>query len=147
MVNLGEEIGLDDELDLRKQYPRLAEVPFDSDRKLMSTVHKINDETRTIKKAAITLIEIIIPPITTCAINFLFNKGSLILRGFCFIKLSSIGSKPMPIAGKLSVNKLMNNSCTGANGTGKPPNDANSTAIIAAVFPESKNLIAFLILA
>jgi P-type Ca2+ transporter type 2C len=52
MVNLAEKIGLDDELDLRKQYPRLAEVPFDSDRKLMSTVHKINDETRMITKGA-----------------------------------------------------------------------------------------------
>ena len=52
MVNLGEKIGLDDELDIRKQYPRIAEVPFDSDRKLMSTVHNINNEIRMITKGA-----------------------------------------------------------------------------------------------
>ena len=31
--------------DLRMQYPRIGELPFDSDRKLMSTVHQMEDET------------------------------------------------------------------------------------------------------
>ena len=43
LVNLGEEHGID-ELDLRDEFPRFGEVPFDSDRKMMSTVHKIENE-------------------------------------------------------------------------------------------------------
>ncbi len=31
-------------LEERKKYPRIAELPFDSDRKMMSTIHYINDE-------------------------------------------------------------------------------------------------------
>ena len=38
LVRLGEAHGIDEE-DMRRRYPRLAELPFDSDRKLMSTVH------------------------------------------------------------------------------------------------------------
>ncbi|MBR5471546.1 MAG: cation-translocating P-type ATPase [Oscillibacter sp.] len=38
LVRLGEAHGIDEE-DMRRKYPRLAELPFDSDRKLMSTVH------------------------------------------------------------------------------------------------------------
>ena len=30
--------------ELREAYPRLAELPFDSDRKLMSTINLIDDE-------------------------------------------------------------------------------------------------------
>jgi len=35
---------------LREKYPRLAELPFDSSRKRMSTVHNINDETLLLTK-------------------------------------------------------------------------------------------------
>ncbi|MBQ8527940.1 MAG: cation-translocating P-type ATPase [Lachnospiraceae bacterium] len=38
--------------DLNKQYPRLIELPFDSDRKLMTTVHKINGKYIAIVKGA-----------------------------------------------------------------------------------------------
>ncbi len=31
-------------MQVRERYPRLSEVPFDSDRKLMSTLHRIDDE-------------------------------------------------------------------------------------------------------
>ena len=41
-VNLGHKYSLD-EANVRKEYKRLKEVPFDSDRKLMSTLHKIED--------------------------------------------------------------------------------------------------------
>ena len=37
LVRLGEDFGFD-ELDVRDQWPRLGELPFDSDRKLMSVV-------------------------------------------------------------------------------------------------------------
>ncbi len=38
--------------DLNRKFPRLAEIPFDSDRKLMTTVHSINGETTAIVKGA-----------------------------------------------------------------------------------------------
>lgn len=38
--------------ELNKQYPRLAEIPFDSDRKLMTTVHNIEGRTIAIVKGA-----------------------------------------------------------------------------------------------
>lgn len=37
---------------LREKYTRIGEIPFDSDRKLMSTVNKINDETLMFTKGA-----------------------------------------------------------------------------------------------
>ncbi|WP_428909553.1 calcium-translocating P-type ATPase, PMCA-type [Niallia sp. Krafla_26] len=51
LTNLGEEYQLD-ELVVRDEYPRLGEIPFDSDRKLMSTVHKIGDRNLMITKGA-----------------------------------------------------------------------------------------------
>ncbi len=43
LINLGTKLGLDPEA-VRAEFPRLSEVPFDSDRKLMSTEHMIDDE-------------------------------------------------------------------------------------------------------
>ncbi len=37
---------------VREKYPRRSEIPFDSDRKLMSTVHNVNDVTTMITKGA-----------------------------------------------------------------------------------------------
>jgi len=42
---------------LNRKYPRLAEVPFDSDRKLMTTVHEIDGEWIAIVKGAFDSIE------------------------------------------------------------------------------------------
>ena len=55
LVNLGEIYDLD-ELDIRKDYPRVSEVPFDSDRKLMSTANKLNDKTFMITKGALDVL-------------------------------------------------------------------------------------------
>ena len=51
LTNLGAEYGLD-ELVVRDEHPRIGEIPFDSDRKLMSTVHNINGRTLMITKGA-----------------------------------------------------------------------------------------------
>ncbi len=42
--------------DLRKEYPRLAEIPFDSDRKLMTTVHRIDGRILAVTKGAYDVI-------------------------------------------------------------------------------------------
>lgn len=52
LVNLGEIYDLD-ELVIRKDYPRLKELPFDSDRKLMSTVNRFEGRTLMMTKGAI----------------------------------------------------------------------------------------------
>ena len=55
LVNLGEIYDLD-ELDIRRDYPRVSEVPFDSDRKLMSTANKLNDKIFMITKGALDVL-------------------------------------------------------------------------------------------
>lgn len=41
---------------IRSKYPRIAEIPFDSDRKLMSTVHEINGNTVMVTKGAVDVL-------------------------------------------------------------------------------------------
>nr|WP_312292433.1 cation-translocating P-type ATPase [Clostridium chromiireducens] len=55
LVNMGEIYELD-ELIIREQYPRLGEVPFDSDRKLMSTAHKFKDKYTMVTKGALDVL-------------------------------------------------------------------------------------------
>lgn len=55
LVNLGEEYQLD-ELKVRDDYPRVGEVPFDSDRKLMSTVNKVDNKFFMITKGALDVL-------------------------------------------------------------------------------------------
>ena len=55
LVNLGHDI-LINELELRSEYKRLAEIPFDSDRKLMSTLHKIDNKNIMFTKGALDVI-------------------------------------------------------------------------------------------
>lgn len=55
LVNLGEVYDLD-EIHIRDVYPRISELPFDSDRKLMSTVNKVNDKTFMITKGAFDVL-------------------------------------------------------------------------------------------
>ena len=55
LVNLGHEISIN-EIDLRSKYERLAEIPFDSDRKLMSTLHKIDNKNIMFTKGALDVI-------------------------------------------------------------------------------------------
>lgn len=55
LVDLGEIYGLD-ELRVREDYKRISELPFDSNRKLMSTLHDIHDKRLMLTKGAIDVI-------------------------------------------------------------------------------------------
>ncbi|MFF3099827.1 cation-translocating P-type ATPase [Viridibacillus arvi] len=55
LVKLGKQYNLD-ELIVRDQFPRIAEIPFDSDRKLMSTVNNINQQNVLITKGALDVL-------------------------------------------------------------------------------------------
>jgi Ca2+-transporting ATPase len=55
LVNLGKLYNMD-ELKVRETYPRLDELPFDSDRKLMSTVHNISGKTLMYTKGALDVL-------------------------------------------------------------------------------------------
>ena len=55
LVNLGHKLSLD-ELEVRHSYERLAELPFDSDRKLMSTLHKFDNKNLLFTKGAFDVL-------------------------------------------------------------------------------------------
>ncbi|MGF0110197.1 cation-translocating P-type ATPase [Clostridium sp. SGI.024] len=55
LVNLGHKLSLD-ELEVRKSYKRLGEIPFDSDRKLMSTLHKFDNKNLMFTKGAFDVL-------------------------------------------------------------------------------------------
>lgn len=55
LVNFGEQHGLD-ELIIREQFPRVGEVPFDSDRKCMSTVHQLENMLVMITKGGVDVL-------------------------------------------------------------------------------------------
>ena len=55
LVNLGEELHLD-ELVIREKYQRISEIPFDSDRKLMSTVNMVNSKLVLFTKGALDVL-------------------------------------------------------------------------------------------
>ncbi|MGM9948575.1 MAG: cation-translocating P-type ATPase [Lysinibacillus sp.] len=55
LVNLGEHYGID-ELEARQKHPRIGEVPFDSDRKCMSTVNRFGDADIMITKGAVDVL-------------------------------------------------------------------------------------------
>lgn len=55
LVRLGEANGFD-EGDTRQRWPRLTEIPFDSDRKLMSTVHQLSGGLMMVTKGAVDVM-------------------------------------------------------------------------------------------
>ncbi|MGI5958536.1 MAG: cation-translocating P-type ATPase [Massiliimalia sp.] len=98
MVDFTDRHGAEDELVLREQYPRLSEVPFDSDRKLMSTVHCIDGTYRMMTKGAVDVLlsradcirsESGVRPITEedreqiAAVNQQFSENGLRVLAFC----------------------------------------------------------------
>ena len=102
LTNLGEEYGLD-ELVIREQYGRIGEIPFDSDRKLMSTVNKIDDKCMMITKGALDVLLSRVKKIETSegvldftekhrkeivAINKKFSVQGLRVLGFAYKEVS-----------------------------------------------------------
>ena len=55
LINLGDRLGVPAER-VRNAYVRISEVPFDSDRKLMSTFHKLKDGYTMITKGAVDVM-------------------------------------------------------------------------------------------
>lgn len=55
LVRLGEDHGFDEER-IRARWPRLGELPFDSDRKLMSTVHELSGGLMLVTKGAVDVL-------------------------------------------------------------------------------------------
>ena len=55
LVRLGEDHGFD-ELVTRSKWPRITEIPFDSDRKMMSTVHQLSGGLLMVTKGAVDVL-------------------------------------------------------------------------------------------
>ena len=55
LTNLGHKFSIN-EIECRKTYPRLSEIPFDSDRKLMSTLHNIDGKYIMVTKGALDVL-------------------------------------------------------------------------------------------
>lgn len=55
LINLGSKRGWDAP-EVRKRYPRISEIPFDSDRKLMSTLHEIDGKYIMVVKGAVDVL-------------------------------------------------------------------------------------------
>lgn len=55
LVRLGEDFGFDEQ-EVREKWPRLGELPFDSDRKLMSTVHRFSGGYLLMTKGAVDVL-------------------------------------------------------------------------------------------
>lgn len=63
--------------EVREQYPRLGEIPFDSDRKLMSTVHKIGSNYKMLTKGAVDVLAPMILEVKTMDGKRTFTKDDL----------------------------------------------------------------------
>lgn len=55
LINLGNRLGVEADT-VRRDHPRVAEIPFDSDRKLMTTVHRMDGRTVMIIKGAVDVL-------------------------------------------------------------------------------------------
>lgn len=55
LINLADKLGIPPQR-VRKAYPRLSELPFDSDRKMMSTFHLLKDGYTMVTKGAVDVL-------------------------------------------------------------------------------------------
>ena len=94
LVRLGEKFGFDEE-DTRRKYPRLTEIPFDSDRKLMSTVHEFAGGYTMVTKGAVDVLldRAVISPAERAeieAVNEQFSREGLRVLAFACRKVDSV---------------------------------------------------------
>ncbi|MBQ3593706.1 MAG: HAD-IC family P-type ATPase, partial [Clostridia bacterium] len=85
--------------DLNKSYPRLAEIPFDSDRKLMSTVNKIDGKNIVIVKGAFDVMasRCIAGDIETAkAVNDEMSSSALRVLAVAYKEIDEIPAEPTP---------------------------------------------------
>lgn len=101
LINIGTRLGVGT-MDVREAYPRKTEIPFDSDRKLMSTVNEMDGERVMITKGAVDVLlnrmayiqkEDGVCPITDAdkaaieAQNQEFSRGGLRVLAFAYKKM------------------------------------------------------------
>ena len=101
LINIGTRLGVGT-MDVREAYPRKTEIPFDSDRKLMSTVNEMDGERVMITKGAVDVLlnrmayiqkEDGVCPITDAAKaaieaqNQEFSRGGLRVLAFAYKKM------------------------------------------------------------
>lgn len=80
LINLGSRYGIEAAA-VRSVYPRVDELPFDSDRKMMSTLHSIDGENRMIVKGAVDrLLELSEHIQTTEGIREITDEDKKIIR-------------------------------------------------------------------
>ena len=80
LINLGKRYGVE-AAEVRRLYPRKGEIPFDSDRKMMSTLHQIDGKNRMIVKGAIDCLMARAESIWTSAgVRELTEKDKEIIR-------------------------------------------------------------------
>ena len=85
--------------ELENQYPRLAEIPFDSDRKLMTTVNRIEGKNIVITKGAFdVLAERVDPEDAEVARKYVQDMGKQALRvlAVAYKEIDDIPSHPTP---------------------------------------------------
>lgn len=83
--------------DLNKQYPRLAEIPFDSDRKLMTTVNLIDEEKIVIVKGAFDIMasRCTAGDLTAArAVNDEMSSSALRVLAIAYKKIDNVPDKP-----------------------------------------------------
>ncbi len=138
LIEMIRKIGLDEE-NIRSNMLRLAEIPFDSDRKLMSTKYVVDDETIIMTKGALDILldrtnHILtrdgIRPITDndketiLATNMMFSENGLRVLAFAY--------KPTEPNDELNINDEYNYIFTGLISMMDPPRVESKDAVYNA---------------
>lgn len=86
--------------DMREKYPRLGEIPFDSDRKLMSTVHKIGENYKMLTKGAVDVLAPLILEVKTADGKRKFTDADLADLKSVNMQFSKMGLRVLAVCEK-----------------------------------------------